>query len=137
LRKGALDARWRDSAPRYLVAVTRETVTGPERRTTVEHAYYITNASSRKAPAEHLPGLATAVRGHWRGESNNWVRDVTLGEDDVRTRFGHRGQVLALLRSLVLILLRKATGENLRATIEQFCYVPATLVAVLKKVKFL
>ena len=136
LRPAVLDKRWRPTKPRFLVEVIRETYTAAEQHTTQEVSYYITNDASTTDAAEHLTTLCIAIRSHWRVESNNWVRDVTMGEDSVRVKATNQAQVLALLRGLVLTLARKA-GKCIRATLERFCLVPAALEAHLRQVRFL
>ena len=67
-------------------------------------------------PAEHASPaeLATWIRQHWFIENKlHWVRDVTLGEDLHQARTRNGPQVLAILRNLVLSLLRLAGHHNI------------------------
>lgn len=137
LRAGVLDVRWAPCQARYLVAVHRETYTYATRTTATELSYYVTNARCIGSPANVLAELAAAIRGHWRVESNNWVRDVTLGEDRTRVAAPNQSQVLALLRSLVLNLLRRAKGPSLQAVVDRFCHMPAALADWLRQMRVL
>jgi predicted transposase YbfD/YdcC len=137
LRATTLDARWDASHLRYLVVTHRETYTPAKRGTSTELSYYVTNMTDTWTHASLLAELARAIRGHWTVESNNWVRDVTLGEDWVRVGASNQAQVLALLRSLTLNLLRKTGGQNLQAVLDRFCYVPSALADWLKATKVL
>jgi predicted transposase YbfD/YdcC len=65
-------------------------------------------------PAEHATPaeLATWIRQHWHIENKlHWVRDVTLGEDLHQARTRNGPHVLAILRNLVINLLR-LTGHS-------------------------
>lgn len=71
----------------------------------MERRYYI---SSLAAEAQRLGGL---VRAHWDIENRlHWVLDVTFGEDDSGVRIGNASQNFALLRRMVVNLLRREAG---------------------------
>ena len=58
--------------------------------------------------------LLEYVRGHWEIENRlHWVRDVTLGEDASRVRVGAAPQVMAVLRNIMLGLLRSCGCQNI------------------------
>jgi hypothetical protein len=61
--------------------------------------------------------LFEAIRGHWGVEADNYIRDVTFREDDVKTKNGNQGHILASLRTLAIGLLRKANTKNFQATL--------------------
>lgn len=84
---------------RSIAAVTGERRIGAE--TTTQTRYYLTS----------LPGdaamIAKAVRSHWGIENQvHWVLDMAFREDHSRARTGHSAENLALIRKLVLNLLR-------------------------------
>jgi predicted transposase YbfD/YdcC len=133
LRGSALDKRWACCEPRYLVTVMREVYTCKTQATARELSYYITNATGPASATCRLAELAHAIQGHWAVESNNWVRDVVLKEDQVRISAPQQAQVMALLRSLALNLLRQAGGHSLQAQMEQLCHVPSVFAAWLKQ----
>jgi len=83
-----------------LVMVQRERRHGDRSQT--ETAYFI----SSLPPS--LNRLLRAVRHHWRIENTlHWVLDVIFHEDDARLRIGHGAENFAILRRMVLNLLRR------------------------------
>ena len=83
-----------------LVMVQRERRHGDRSQT--ETVYFI---SSLPPDADRL---LRAVRHHWRIENTlHWVLDVIFHEDDARLRIGHGAENFAILRRMVLNLLRR------------------------------
>jgi predicted transposase YbfD/YdcC len=79
----AIDNRWQHSGLRTLVVMNRETFNQSSQQTTNETSYYLSNYQNDNK--QHtVKTLASAIRGHWRVESNNWQLDVTFGEDSVQ-----------------------------------------------------
>jgi predicted transposase YbfD/YdcC len=71
-------------------------------KVTTEHRYYV---SSLPPDAAHI---AHAVRSHWRIENSmHWVLDVAFGEDQCRVRVDNAAQNFAILRRIVMNLLRQ------------------------------
>lgn len=60
--------------------------------------------------------LLALVRGHWKVESNHWIRDVTFDEDRSQIRKGNGPQVMATLRNLAVSLIGLAGGETIAKT---------------------
>jgi predicted transposase YbfD/YdcC len=89
-----------------IVLVCRERKEGEGRRSCTAH-YYIT---SLKAGAKALGRL---IRGHWGIENGlHWVLDTAFGEDDNKTREGHAGANLGLIRRVALSLLKQDPGKG-------------------------
>lgn len=77
-------------------------------KTTTERAYFI--VANPKATAR---SVARVVREHWGIENGlHWVLDMTFDEDQCRVRAGHAAQNLAVLRHLVMNLMRTAPGKK-------------------------
>jgi predicted transposase YbfD/YdcC len=80
--------------------------------TSIETRQYI---SSLPSGAERV---AYAVRNHWGIENQvHWVLDVVFAADASRARIGHSAHNLAIIRHLVLNLLRQET--SLKASLRQ------------------
>lgn len=101
-------ARWPQLRSVALVRSER-TINGV---TSVETRQYI---SSLPSGAERI---AYAIRNHWGIENQvHWVLDVVFAADDSRARIGHSAHNLAIIRHLVLNLLRQET--SLKASLRQ------------------
>lgn len=93
----------------------------------VERRFYL---SSHTAEAVEF---ASIVRGHWQIENAlHWVKDVILGEDDYATRAGYAPQNAALLRSLMITLLRLAGFRSITAALRWHAHDIPALCRLLK-----
>ncbi|WP_407280864.1 ISAs1 family transposase [Aromatoleum evansii] len=110
---------WQDVASFAVV----ERVRTVGNRTSTERAYYI---SSLPAEAERI---ARAVRSHWEVENRlHWCLDVQFNEDQSRVRSGYAANNLAIVRHIVMNLLRLNTTRKasikskrmLAATLDEF-----------------
>ena len=73
--------------------------------TTVETRLYISSAASN---AERL---AHAIRSHWGIENQvHWVLDVVFADDNSRLRIDHSAHNMAIIRHIVLNMLRQETS---------------------------
>lgn len=98
-----LPADWAGAA--CVVSVLRERVVGEAVTTTVH--YYV---SSLRGSAEQLGRL---VRRHWAVENElHWTLDVCFREDANRTRGGHAGANLGLVRRVAVSLLKQDPGKE-------------------------
>ncbi|MCI5165580.1 MAG: hypothetical protein D3903_05670 [Candidatus Electrothrix sp. GM3_4] len=80
---------------------------------------------------------ARAIRGHWGVEADNYIRDKTFKEDDVKTKYGNQAQIMGRLRGLAMALIRSTETKNFQKMIDKFTDCPDSLVAVLKQANFL
>ena len=91
---------WKDVGAVALVCRERRVGGKPNEGTA---RYYIT---SLRVSATELAGY---IRNHWGIENGlHWVLDVSFREDDSRTRAGHAGANLAMLRRVAVSLLKHA-----------------------------
>lgn len=134
----AIDDRWQHSGLRTLVVMNRESFNQSSQKTSHETAYYLSNHPN-DSTQHTVKTLASAIRGHWGVESNNWQLDVTFGEDRVRVGDGNQAQIMGKLRCFAMNLIRwsKAGTQNLQTTIEKFTDSPEALVSMLEQVNFL
>ena len=133
-----LDSRWKNSGLSTLIVVERETFKTAKQKFSFETSYYVSNAVLESGVIKPLAEeLTQAIRCHWGVESNNWIRDVTFNEDNIKTKAGNQSQIMALLRGLAIELIRKTSPQNFQAAIEDFTDSVSTLESMLKQVKFL
>lgn len=89
---------------------------------------FVTLPAEQATPAE----LATWIRQHWHIENKlHWVRDVTLGEDLHQARTGNGPHVLAILRNLILALLRLTGHRNIACALRHHGRHPDQAIAML------
>ena len=112
MRALSLAPRWSDSGVHTLVVMKRHTLTLTTQKTTCETAYYISNQARNTDPQAQAMALTGAIRQHWHVESDNWIRDVTFDEDNVKTTSANQAQGMGCLRSLAMRLLRRFDVKN-------------------------
>ena len=77
----------------------------------------VTLPAEQASPAEQ----ATWIQNHWLIENRlHWVRDVTLGEDLHQTRTRNGPHVLAILRNVVISVLRLADHDNIARALRHY-----------------
>ncbi len=117
--------RWTDSGLHTLIALKRQTLTPATGKSSSETADYISNqALTEEDPNAQTQALTAAIRRHWHVESDNWIRDVTFDEDQVKTQSANQGQVMGGLRGLAMSLLRQFKVSNFQEAIETFADCP-------------
>ena len=129
LKNEDLDKRWHQSNIVGLVKVHRHTLQLKRGKEESETSLYLTNRVWNNQ--QQAKEFAEAIRGHWLVESDNYVRDVTLGEDSIKTPKGNTSRLLATIRTWALQLLRMTHCNNLRAQIERFSDCPEDLTKFL------
>jgi len=127
-----IDKRWKESSFQTVIRVERICKKLNTNDLSTEISYYITNGK----PKKYLEYFE-AVREHWSVEVNNHYRDVTLKEDNLRTKIKPVSKVMANCRTLVLELLKSIKPKNMVALLESFQDEFELLVVALKNLKFL
>ncbi|EAY25486.1 ISPg2, transposase, putative [Microscilla marina ATCC 23134] len=77
--KQGFDPRWDNTAFKRLVKVQRTRINQKNAKISREVSYYISNETAKE-------GIFDAVRNHWSVEVNNHIRDVTLNEDQLKSK---------------------------------------------------
>ena len=99
-----LPAGWADVGSVALVC--RERTVGERKNESTSH-YYLT---SLRVGASVLAGY---IRNHWGIENGlHWVLDVSFREDESRTRAGHAGANLGMIRRVAVSLLKRAGAKG-------------------------
>lgn len=133
------DERWAAANFQTLIQVNRVVYDCKKKTEYQETSFYISNQAVKNHRGAATAGvdLAQAIRGHWKVETNNHIRDVTLKEDMLRTLKIGVTQMLSLCRTIVINLLNKLKPENIVAQLELFSDDFKTLINWLREVKFL
>ena len=79
--------------------------------------YFLLGGKSFKVLNNESEVVAAIARAHWKIESNHWVKDVVLKEDDCLTKTPNSSQVLAAFRDIVIgfsKLFTKSTTQFIR-----------------------
>jgi predicted transposase YbfD/YdcC len=132
-----VDARWAESGFHTLVVMHRQTVEVTTQQRSAETSYYVSNLRVTPEQPSAQADLFNTIRGHWSVEADNHIRDVTLGEDSVKTKDGNQGHILAALRTLAMGLLRKVNTRNFRAALDNLADSPKLFKSFLEQVGFL
>ena len=75
----ALLPKWQSSGMQTLVVMRRKVTHLKSKKVSEETSYYVTNTDASNEE------LFQAIRGHWRVEANNYMRDTSFGEDYIRS----------------------------------------------------
>lgn len=127
-----VESRWANSGLSSLIRVERTRRILKNNDSSQQVSYYVSNGKSENA-LEYFQ----AVRNHWSIEVNNHYRDVSLKEDQFRTKEKAITRSMASMRTLVLDLLRRANPKNLIAQMEKFQDNFDLLIQDLKTIRFL
>lgn len=121
LKADWLDERWKDTAIQSLIVIDRERLRLKDGKQSQERACFISNLP---LGAHSALGLFNGVRNHWSVEADNYIRDVTLGEDKIRCNNAARSRMIASVINIALNLMRKQDNKgNIKAFREElnFC----------------
>ena len=137
LRHLDLEARWAESGLATLIVIARRTTELATQKCSAEVSFYCANVVINPAETALQEELFRAIRGHWTVEANNYIRDVTFQEDQVRTKLPTQAQVLASFRTVAMQLFREAGLSNFKAALETFADCPDQFEIFLAQYGFL
>ena len=114
-----LDERWQYSGIQTLVAIYRKRERTKDHKISQEIVYFISN----KALTTINDGneLYRAVRNHWSVESDNYVKDVNLGEDYLKCYKTNRSRAIASVFNVAVNLLRRKNKINNLRVVREDC----------------
>lgn len=118
VKNAYFDKRWKGANFQTLIKVERQSYNCKSRNLSNETAYYITNQAVKKGLSDNE--LFDAVRAHWNVETNNYIRDVTFKEDNLKTKYPAIARNMATCRTGILNLVYQLKPKNIRAKIEEF-----------------
>ncbi len=104
-----LSTRWKNTDIQTLLVVDRQRFIPKTQKETNETAYFISN---KRVDGKSGLELFNAAREHWSIESDNHIRDVNIGEDDIISFDKNTSRMMAVSISLALNLLRKINSKN-------------------------
>ncbi|RMH15866.1 MAG: ISAs1 family transposase [Gammaproteobacteria bacterium] len=106
--------RW----PELRTVVRVESIRQIGEESSLEYRYYISSLGG--ATDQEAQRLNRAIRTHWEIENKvHWVLDVAMREDENRARKDHSAENLALIRKLVLNLVRREKSLKCGAAAKQ------------------
>jgi predicted transposase YbfD/YdcC len=129
------DKRWKFAGLATVIIVKRTRCISNSQKHSEEISYYMSNQKVKtQATANEL---YKRIRGHWAVETNNHVRDVTLKEDNLQTKFQQVARPISLIRTLIINLLNKQKINNRAAFIDECNDSFQKTIEFLKSVKVL
>lgn len=106
---GLLDGRWQEARLATFIYLERERIQVKNGKTSWEPVYFASNLPKSPANGEVL---FEAVRGHWKVEVNNNIRDSNLGEDRIISRKQGVQRSLAAFINVAINRLQAINEEN-------------------------
>ncbi len=104
-----LDDRWKKTGIQTLIAVERDRIVLKTDKKSNETAYFIANLNLNQTTGKEL---FNATRYHQKIEADNYVRDVTLGEDKIQCLKENIPRVMAVAIGTILNLFRRKNKKN-------------------------
>ena len=115
--KQYIDERWEIANINTLIVVDRTSYNTKTEVITKERSFYLSNLKQTNQKGNEL---FDAVRNHWKIETNNYIRDVVLNEDALKTKEPAISKTLATFRTPIVNLLNRQKLKNIREKIESF-----------------
>jgi predicted transposase YbfD/YdcC len=129
------DKRWKFAGLTTVIIVKRTRCISNAQKHSEDVSYYMSNQKVKIQ--DNANGLYKRIRGHWAVETNNHIRDVTLKEDNLQTKFQQVARPISLIRTLIINLLNKQKINNRAAFIDECNDSFQKTIEFLKSVKVL
>jgi hypothetical protein len=122
------DKRWKKVEFQTMIQVKRTRFEKKREKYSEEISYYMSNQTKV---------LFKAIKEHWAVETNNYIRDVTLKEDKLKSILKAVSLTTSIIRTLITNMLKVIEPKNIVAQFEDFADDFKELEAFFLKVKFL
>lgn len=109
------EPRWEAVGFQTLIKVERQRLILKSGHQSQETSFFMANI-----PPDTPQVGSKAVRNHWQIEVNNHIRDVTLQEDQLRSKKHPMSQTMARLRTVAIKILKPTSQKNCKAKIEEY-----------------
>lgn len=135
LNNAYFDKRWDTANFQTIIKVERNSYHCKKKTESSEISYYISNQKIKPFNTDFE--LFDAIRGHWNVETNNYIRDVVLREDQLKTKEPLIARNIASCRTIMLNLLYQLKPKNMKAKLEEFADDLKILLQWLTEINFL
>jgi hypothetical protein len=129
------DKRWKKANFQTMIQVKRTRFEKKTGKYSEEISYYMSNQKVTTLAQAEI--LFKAVKGHWAVETNNYIRDVSLKEDKLKSIKKEVALTTSIIRTLITNMLKVIQPKNIVAQFEDFAEDFKELEAFFLKAKFL
>lgn len=129
------DKRWKKVEFQTMIQVKRTRFEKKREKYSEEISYYMSN--QKVSTLAQTKVLFKAIKEHWAVETNNYIRDVTLKEDKLKSILKAVSLTTSIIRTLITNMLKVIEPKNIVAQFEDFADDFKELEAFFLKVKFL
>jgi hypothetical protein len=129
------DKRWMKVKFQTMIQVKRTRFEKKTGKYSEEISYYMSN--QKVTTLDQAKILFNAIKGHWAVETNNYIRDVTLKEDKLKSIEKAVALTTSIIRTLITNMLKIIEPKNIVAQFEDFAEDFKKLEAFFLKAKFL
>lgn len=129
------DKRWNKVEFKTMIQVKRTRFEKKTGKYSEEISYYMSN--QKVTTLAQAKVLFKAIKKHWAVETNNYIRDVTLKEDKLKSILKAVSVTTSIVRTLITNMLKIIEPKNMVAQFEDFAEDFKELEAFFLKAKFL
>ena len=129
------DKRWKKVEFQTMIQVKRTRFENKSGKYSEETSYYMSN--QKVTTLVQAKVLFKAIKEHWAVETNNYIRDVILKEDKLKSILKAVSLTTSIIRTLITNMLKIIEPQNMVAQFEDFAENFKDLEAFFLKAKFL
>jgi Transposase DDE domain len=129
------DKRWNKASFQTMIQVKRTRFEKKRGKYSEEISYYMSN--QKVTTLAQAKVLFKAIKEHWAVETNNYIRDVVLKEDSLKSIKKAVSLTISIVRTLITNMLKILEPKNMVALFEDFAEDFKELEAFFLKAKFL